>query len=86
MDQEIAVVEQHPLRSGLALDVERAHAVLAQASADSRLRWVDSTAHPASASEIRRRLAAGEALPDGWLDPRVLAFATKYDLYRACNQ
>ncbi len=56
---------------------------IAQASSQSRLRWVDSTAHPASASEIRRALAAGEAPAPGWLDPRVLAFATKYDLYRA---
>lgn len=47
-----------------------------------RLTWVDSLAHPASASELRRRLAAGEPLPEGWLDPRVLAFARKYDLYR----
>lgn len=47
----------------------------------ARLRWL-ATAHPASASEIRRRLAACESLPEGWLDPRVLAFVTKYSLYR----
>jgi len=55
---------------------------IAEAVAGTRLTWIDSTAHPASASEIRRRLATGEPVPDGWLDPRVLAFATKYHLYR----
>jgi nicotinate-nucleotide adenylyltransferase len=55
---------------------------LARAIGDARIRWVGSTAHPASASEIRRRLAAGESLPEGWLDARVLAFLTKYALYR----
>lgn len=55
---------------------------LATALAGARLRWVEATAHPASATEIRRRLAAGQPPPDGWLDPRVLAFAVKYDLYR----
>lgn len=48
----------------------------------ARLRWVVSAPHPASATEIRRRLAAGESVPEGWLDPRVLKFATKYRLYR----
>lgn len=59
---------------------------IVEATSGSRLRWIESTAHPASASEIRRALAAGEAPPDGWLDARVLAFASKYHLYRACNQ
>ena len=48
----------------------------------ARLVWVETPPHPASASEIRRRLAAGEPLPEGWLDPRVLTFAAKYRLYR----
>lgn len=48
----------------------------------ARLDWVPSAPHPASASEIRRRLAAGEPVPEGWLDPRVLTFARKYRLYR----
>ena len=47
----------------------------------ARLSWLP-TAHPASASEIRRRLAGCESLPEGWLDPRVLAFVAKYSLYR----
>ena len=48
----------------------------------ARLTWVSAVPHPASATEIRRRLRAGEPLPDGWLDPRVLAFIAKYALYR----
>ncbi len=48
----------------------------------TRLTWVSAVPHPASATEIRRRLRSGEPLPDGWLDPRVLAFVTKYALYR----
>ena len=55
---------------------------LAEAVGRARLTWLDSTTHPAAASEIRRLLAAGESLPDGWLDSRVLAFAKKYDLYQ----
>lgn len=55
---------------------------LAERLRRARLVWVDVPPHPASASEIRRRLAAGEPLPDGWLDPRVLTFVTKYRLYR----
>jgi nicotinate-nucleotide adenylyltransferase len=35
-----------------------------------------------SSTEIRARLARGEVLPDGWLEPRVLTFLTKYRLYR----
>ena len=55
---------------------------LAGAIARARLRWVRSVAHPASATEIRRLLRGGERLPDGWIDPRVLAFTSKYSLYR----
>lgn len=55
---------------------------LAAALRDARLTWVESVEHPASASEIRRRLAAGAPPPDGWLDPRVLSFVAKYNLYR----
>jgi nicotinate-nucleotide adenylyltransferase len=55
---------------------------LARGIGRARTSWVSSVADPASASEIRRRLAAGEPLPAGWLDDRVLRFATKYSLYR----
>lgn len=55
---------------------------LATALAGARLTWIDLPAHPASASEIRARLARGVEPPAGWLDPRVLTFARKYRLYR----
>lgn len=35
-----------------------------------------------SATEIRRRLAAGEEPPAGWLHERVIDYIQKYDLYR----
>jgi nicotinate-nucleotide adenylyltransferase len=56
---------------------------LDEAVGRARFTWLESTTHPASSSEIRRCLAAGEPVPEGWLHPRVLAFATKYELYRA---
>jgi nicotinate-nucleotide adenylyltransferase len=55
---------------------------LAAELAAARVEWVEVEPHPASSTEIRRRIAAGEALPAGWLDPRVLTFLAKYDLYR----
>jgi nicotinate-nucleotide adenylyltransferase len=57
-------------------------AELASTLATARVEWVEVEPHPASSTEIRRRIAAGEPLPDGWLDPRVLTFLAKYDLYR----
>ena len=50
--------------------------------AAARVDWVAHRPHPASASEIRRRLAGCEPVPAGWLDPRVLTFVRKYGLYR----
>lgn len=55
---------------------------LREALEGARIRWVETVAHPASSSGIRRRLAAGEPVPDGWLDPRVLSFAASHALYR----
>lgn len=55
---------------------------LRAALATARCSWIESPPHPASGSEIRRRLRAGETLPAGWLDPRVLSFVAKYQLYR----
>ena len=55
---------------------------LAERLAAARIDWIEHRPHPASASEIRRRLAAGEAIPKGWLEPRVLTFVRKYGLYR----
>ena len=48
----------------------------------ARITRVESVSHPASASEIRRRLRAREPIPEGWLHERVLKFLSKYDLYR----
>ena len=59
---------------------------LGEAVGRARMTWLDSTTHPASSSEIRRCLAAGEPVPDGWLHSRVLAFAAKYELYRDRNR
>ena len=52
------------------------------AIARGTVRFVENAPLAASSSEIRRRLAAGEPVPDGWMDPAVLAFAAKYSLYR----
>lgn len=76
----LAVVERPGGAPGETLAAMPAE--LATALATARVEWVEVEPHPASSTEIRRRLAAGEALPAGWLDPRVLTFLTKYDLYR----
>jgi nicotinate-nucleotide adenylyltransferase len=55
---------------------------LREALAGGRIEWLDAARHPASGTEIRRRLAAGEPPPAGWLPPRVLSFVEKYRLYR----
>jgi nicotinate-nucleotide adenylyltransferase len=55
---------------------------LAAAIRAANLHWIGAVEHPAAATEIRRRFAAGEPIPDGWLAPRVLAFVEKYQLYR----
>lgn len=55
---------------------------LRAALAGARVAWCEAAPHPASGTEIRRRLAAGEPPPAGWLPPRVLSFVEKYRLYR----
>ncbi len=67
--------ERQRLLEGLA------PALLARLPA-ARVEWVENPPLEASSSEIRDRLARGEALPAGWLDPRVLRFIQKYRLYR----
>jgi nicotinate-nucleotide adenylyltransferase len=47
-----------------------------------RVHFLENEPLPASATEIRRRLASGEAVPDGWLAPRVVRYLSKYSLYR----
>ena len=53
-----------------------------QAAVDAgRVHFVANSPLAASSTEVRQRLAAGDALPEGWLSPRVLAYAAKYRLY-----
>lgn len=54
-----------------------------QAAVDAgRVHFVENRPLAVSSTEIRRRLAAGEAIPDGWLAPRVVRYLAKYGLYR----
>jgi len=77
---ELAVV---PRPGSERLDVEASlPAELAQRLASARVHWLEGSMHPAAASRIRQLLAAGEAVPGDWLDPRVLTFLDKYSLYR----
>lgn len=55
---------------------------LETARVNGRVLFLEGPEHAASATEIRRRLAAGESVPDGWLDARVLQYLSKYSLYR----
>jgi nicotinate-nucleotide adenylyltransferase len=55
-------------------------AALAQAPA-GRLFRLDMPLHPASATELRRRLRAGQG-DGGWLDPEVKAYIAGQRLYR----
>lgn len=55
---------------------------LREALERGRVDWFEAAEHPASGTEIRRRLASGEPLPAGWIAPRVLSFVQKYRLYR----
>lgn len=53
-----------------------------QVAVDSgRVHFVENAPIAASSTEVRRRLAAGEAIPDGWLSPRVVRYLSKYRLY-----
>lgn len=55
---------------------------LAEAIESGRVHFVANPPHPASSTEIRRRLAAGEEIPAGWLAEPVLRYLAKYRLYR----
>lgn len=57
-------------------------APLRESLATARVDWIRGAEHSASSTEIRRRLRAGEPIPPGWLDDRVLSFLAKYRLYR----
>lgn len=55
---------------------------LAAAVAAGRVDFVENPPVAVSSTEIRRRLAAGEPIPEGWLAPRVVRYLQKYRLYR----
>jgi nicotinate-nucleotide adenylyltransferase len=60
--------------TGLAPELEAAIAA-------GRVHFVRNSPHPVSSTEVRRRFAAGEAIPEGWLSPRVVRYIAKYSLY-----
>lgn len=62
------------LKPGLAPELQAAVAA-------GRVHFIENAPLAASSTEIRRRLAAGEAIPDGWLSPRVVRYLSKYRLY-----
>ncbi len=62
-------------RPGLAPELELAIAA-------RRVHFVDNLPLAVSSSEVRRLLAAGERIPDGWLAPRVVRYLSKYRLYQ----
>lgn len=55
---------------------------LRAAVAAGDVHFVENAPLAVSSTEVRRRLAAGEAIPDGWLAPRVVRYLSKYLLYR----
>ncbi|MEO8195311.1 MAG: nicotinate-nucleotide adenylyltransferase [Thermoanaerobaculia bacterium] len=55
---------------------------LAAAVAAGNVHFVENAPLAVSSTEVRRRLAAGEAIPEGWLVPRVVRYLAKYRLYR----
>lgn len=55
---------------------------LLTAVAQGTVDFVENAPIEISSSEIRRRLAAGEPIPEDWIPTRVLTFLTKYSLYR----
>ena len=57
------------------------HPLLVRAIEAGTVDFVENPPVDVSATEIRRRLAVGEPIPDDWLPARVLAFARKYSLY-----
>lgn len=62
-------------------DLEQIHSPLAEELRAGEVVWVQNDAIDASSTEIRRRLSAGEELPQGWLPEPVLNYLTKHRLY-----
>ncbi|MEO7794237.1 MAG: nicotinate-nucleotide adenylyltransferase [Thermoanaerobaculia bacterium] len=52
------------------------------ATAAGQVHFVENAPRAVSSTEVRRRLAAGEEIPPGWLQPRVVRYLSKYRLYR----
>lgn len=70
-------------RSGFSMpEPSRLEPALAGAVARGTVDFIENAPCEASSSEIRRRLAAGEPIPEAWVPERVLTFLAKYSLYR----
>jgi nicotinate-nucleotide adenylyltransferase len=54
---------------------------VAERVAATRVQWIDNRPLDISATEIRRRLRAGENVPDDWVPAAVLEYATRHGLY-----
>jgi nicotinate-nucleotide adenylyltransferase len=77
---ELVVLARPGFRAGLE---SPALAPRLRAAVDEgRVHFVENEPLAVSATEIRRRLRAGEPIPDGWLAPRVVPYLAKYRLYR----
>jgi nicotinate-nucleotide adenylyltransferase len=57
------------------------HPDLVRAIEAGTVDFVENAPLDIAAAEIRRRLAANEPIPDGWMSDRVLTFIRKYSLY-----
>jgi nicotinate-nucleotide adenylyltransferase len=66
----------------LAAALEQAPAPLRRAEAEGRVILLDTSPVPVSSTDLRARLARGEAPPAGWVPDLVLEYIRKYDLYR----
>ena len=66
----------------LAEALAQAPPALRQAAGAGRVIVLDTSPVPVSSTELRARLARGEAPPAGWVPDMVLEYIRKYDLYR----
>jgi nicotinate-nucleotide adenylyltransferase len=55
---------------------------LARSIAEGEVIWIKNRPLDISATEIRRRVRAGERLPRGWMPEAVLQYIQKYSLYQ----
>jgi nicotinate-nucleotide adenylyltransferase len=54
---------------------------LSRLADDERVHFLSNAAVEVSSTDLRRRLAAGEAIPEGAMSPAVLQYVRKYSLY-----